>query len=98
MPTNCEIDLGEGTKHDCSFTGFAYNGKDVGGENDSFIEFYHSFVNPTDKPITVCPSITITDPTMGDKLVAKLTNAFCDSFCNEGNEDITKCLVIYPEG
>jgi hypothetical protein len=98
MSTACEIDLGDGNKHDCSFTGFAYNGKDVGGENNSFIEFYHSYINNTDKPIAICPTINLSDSSVGDKLTSKLTNAFCDSFCKEGQEDSTKCLFIYPAG
>jgi hypothetical protein len=98
MTTPCQIDMGDGTKHDCSFTGFYYNGKDIAGENNSLIEFYHSFVNTTDKPVVFCPTITIIDPVTGDKLQSKFTNEFCDGRCNEGPEESTKCMVIYPKG
>jgi len=96
--TNCEIDLGDGTKHDCSFTGFGYNGKDRTGENNSLVEFYHKFTNSTNKPVSYCPIINISDPVNGDKMSNKLTNQFGDGFCDGGKEDSTKCVTIYPEG
>jgi len=98
--TQCEIDWGDGSqKHDCSFKNFYYSGPDDNFEgNDSFTAVRHAYINNGDTPIVVCPEMTIYDPNTGDKLVSRSTAGYCDAFCNEGDEDSTKCFVIYPKG
>lgn len=89
--------MGDGKKIDCSFKGLLYSGE-LRNEEKGFTGFDYIYDNATNKPITVCPTIVVIDPETGDKITSKSMSTYCDSFCKEGQEDKTKCLVIYPRG